>query len=131
TKRKEAVGKGAGPPPGARRPGKPPRSGGAAPPPPARHAVAHARLRAHGRPRHRRAHRRDPRRARLLRDGHRAAPSGQGRLGRMADRLSTAEVAALLESAVATIRAEITALPPAVTTFHPAAPQSPTTDVIA
>src|SRR5215467_10081211 len=37
----------------------------------------------------------------------------------MADRLSTAVVAALLESAVATIRAEVSALPLAVTTFHP------------
>jgi hypothetical protein len=37
----------------------------------------------------------------------------------MTDRLSTAEVAALLESAVATIRAEVAVLPPAVTTFHP------------
>jgi DinB superfamily len=37
----------------------------------------------------------------------------------MTDRLSTAEVAALLESAVATIRAEVAALPSAVTTFHP------------
>src|SRR5262249_59199261 len=37
----------------------------------------------------------------------------------MAERLPTAEVAALLASTVAAIRAERAALPPAVTTFHP------------
>ena len=38
----------------------------------------------------------------------------------MADHFSPAEVAALLESAVVAIRAEVEALPKAVTTFHPA-----------
>lgn len=38
----------------------------------------------------------------------------------MADHFSPAEVAALLESAVGAIRAEVEALPKAVTTFHPA-----------
>jgi len=38
----------------------------------------------------------------------------------MAEHFSPAEIAALLESAVATIRAEVDALPKAVTTFHPA-----------
>ena len=38
----------------------------------------------------------------------------------MAEHFSPAEIAALLESAVAVIRAEVGALPKAVTTFHPA-----------
>ena len=38
----------------------------------------------------------------------------------MAEHFSPVEIAALLESAVATIRAEVNALPKAVTTFHPA-----------
>ena len=37
----------------------------------------------------------------------------------MTERLAPADVAALLESAMATIRAEVEALPKAVTTFHP------------
>jgi hypothetical protein len=37
----------------------------------------------------------------------------------MPERFSTAEVAALIESALATIRAEVAALPEAATTFHP------------
>jgi hypothetical protein len=38
----------------------------------------------------------------------------------MAEHFSPAEIAALLESAVAAIRAEVDALPKAVSTFHPA-----------
>ena len=38
----------------------------------------------------------------------------------MAERVSPAEIAALLESAVAAIRAEVSALPKALSTFHPA-----------
>ena len=38
----------------------------------------------------------------------------------MAEHFSPAEIAALLESAVSAIRAEVDALPKAVTTFHPA-----------
>lgn len=38
----------------------------------------------------------------------------------MAEHFSPAEIAALLESAVAAIRAEVDALPKALTTFHPA-----------
>ena len=37
----------------------------------------------------------------------------------MTEHFSPAEIAALLESAVATIRAEVDALPKAVATFHP------------
>ena len=38
----------------------------------------------------------------------------------MSERFSPAEIAALLESAVAAIRAEVSALPKALSTFHPA-----------
>ena len=76
---------------------------------------------AHGRAGRRRAHRRDPGRARLLRRRHQGAAQGQGGLGVMSEHhFSPSEIADLLESAAAAIRAEVEALPKAVTTFHPA-----------
>jgi hypothetical protein len=48
----------------------------------------------------------------------------------MTERFSTAEVAALLESAMATIRAEVAALPRAVTSFHPDEVEWSVNDVI-